>query len=106
MRIFVVIGTTGIYSEQLHWLADAWFHKDLANQRAIELIKMAASFGYRDSMPWKEFYKVVSDMAAAGNGDPNIRWNSGEPALDYFVEECELVFRAAYEVGRKWRGFV
>ena len=90
MRIWVVIGTTGTYSERVTWLVDAWFKPTRASTRVTELKRLAARFGYKDSMPWKDFHKVVSDMAAAENGDSGIIWNSSEPALDYGVEECEL----------------
>jgi hypothetical protein len=71
--IYIVIGRTGEYSDQVEWIEGAYRNEENAKNRVIELDNLMRLYGYcsleDNSMEYEEREKLIKLMKENPNGD-------------------------------------
>ncbi len=91
MSLFVVVGTTGEYSDRSEWIVAAYWDQEKALEHAARArrrtAEIAASYGinYLDLLKAKD----TKDPAVTNVWDPN--WSHDYTGTDYTVAEVPLL---------------
>lgn len=100
MKIYTVVGESGVYAERLQWNVDAWVNENLAKERVEQLKRLLTQLGWPAFHPrvneatrqigTKQFWKIIDILTVVKDGDPNAAWNGGDLYINYTVEDLEL----------------
>lgn len=91
MKIWIIHGTTGEYSDRGEWVVEAHDSKDAAMARIVALDALLLAHGYKHGEPvrgdWKErdaAKKAFRELSGDSHFDADYTGTS------YFLSECDL----------------
>lgn len=88
--MFIVIGTTGEYSDRKEWLVAAYWEQDKATEHAARAKRRTAEIVGRFDGRWEALdAKMDGDAEAANQWDKD--WDSDYTGTDYVVAEVPLL---------------
>jgi len=88
MKIYVVFGNTGEYSDYREWMVCAYKKEDLAMARVSELEHLLTINGANKDIDWDEREKIAARIRSVENGDPGC--DIDYTGSNYFYRETEL----------------
>jgi hypothetical protein len=92
VKVYVVIGTTGEYSDCTEWFVKGYRDEERAKAEVVELCRLAKSFEVLHPWPdrgWRRVECGHDECAALYAKDPNVRFDY--TGTDYRYEPVEVV---------------
>lgn len=89
--VYIIVGTTGEFSNREEWYVNAYLNEDTAKERIIELEHLMRVYGYNPTLPidYKMHEKLIENMQKDPNGDNNFRIESIETNYYYLIVELK-----------------